>query len=147
MLLNVSSPLLIERVNVPWLLFTLDTSHRRLSKDPEVNELSDNWSMLSGSVSSALLNLAPSPMVLRVNDTLSAVLTPEMVELPPPKVAIVVNDPPAILTKSPNDPVSILVRFNPFPTDEPENPTVVPFNDAVNVAFNPAESLISFTKF
>ena len=98
-----------------------------------------------GLTSILLLNLRPSPIVLRVNEILVSSLIPVVVEEPPPNVATLVKLLVSKVAKSTVDPVWIVVVFNPAPTAEPENPTTVPLSDALKVPFNPAVPLISST--
>ena len=88
LLLVLSSPLLIVKLNVPAVLFTPLISHLKLSAEPDFKDPSEN-STPASEAPVVPLNTTPSPIVAKVNTfSPSEVLLPPSVFVPKP------NKPP-----------------------------------------------------
>ena len=112
LLLVLSSPLLIVKLNVPAVLFTPLTSHLKLSIEPDFNEPSENCSPAS-EAPVVPLNTIPSPIVAKVNT-----FSPAEESVPP---IVVIPATPGLAP----DPELKANPLPPVPADEPEITIVV----------------------
>jgi len=113
LLLVLSSPLLIDKLNVPLAVLTPLISYLKLSLEPETSDPSLYCSPSSVALME-LLSIVPSPIVFKVN-----ALVP-VPSVPPDNVnTSVLIEPP--------EPVSIVIELPAVPADEAEIPkNVVP---------------------